>query len=810
MQNKQNSVVSVRILLAVFLGAFSVLLFEMCQIRAFAFSMPPILAYSGISLAMTGFGIGAMLLSLKPHLFVSNPWERLGYLALLQAVSMLLASFIFSASSWDAVLGLKEGGFILAVIGVVIPGTLPYFFNGLFLAAIFGVLRDSIGKLYFFNLAGSALGAVGIVLLLSPVGVERLISISAALACVAAALLGLQATRRLKIASIIGLVACLSLIPLSDSLFVFEPDPTDSIGRPLSEARDGSGPAVSNEFSDWNIVARIDIWNTEGMKAHLPEEVELRVLTVDAGAVTLMMGDLGKPGWGRDLFEQTLYGMAYQVKQQPEDVLIIGAGGGTDVMTALHHGTRNITAVEVNTTTIDAVKGPFADYLGWPKRDNVELVHADGRSFVKAPGKKFDVLVMSGVDTVTVYATGAFNMVEENLYTIEAFEDYLDVIKEDGVLSVVRFGREHMRLASIAVEALIRRGIEDPRRHVVVLKQQMLGGVLVSLKPFDDEAINNIALFASRTEPTMLSIPPYEMYNLHLSQPIEPIYVPGLYTKPAFRKYFHAVERAKGDISKALTIQSIPTDDNPFYLFSGLISGGDHLLAPVKDALALLQRFWYAIVALALALIIIPVIVFGGRLSSPRSMVWVFPMFFVLGACFMMLEIGIINRFSIFVGSPGASTAVVLTAILLFSGIGAFFSDAGDRRPERTIAIATGLLVVSSVLLWLVSPPVIGACFEAEFGYFGRGLVAGLLIAPVGFSLGWFFPAGLRAINLYIKDEHLMPWAISINGFASVVGSVVALPMTIFWGFSTLFAIALAGYVVIGVLTVLFFRKAQI
>ena len=173
----------------------------------------------------------------------------------------------------------------------------------------------------------------------------------------------------------------------------------------------------------------------------------------------------------------------------------------------------------------------------------------------------------------------------------------------------------------------------------------------------------------------------------------------------------------------------------------------------------------------------------------------------------MMLEINMINRFTIFIGSPGASIAVVLTSILVASGIGSYMSSLGTWAPQHKIALGTLLLVITALALKYFSPAVFSACYAAGASQEIRGTITGLMLIPLGFCMGWFFPNGLRVIDTHFSGIHLVPWAIAINGFMSVIGSVIALPITLWYGFNNLFWLSIAGYVLTGLLTFIFIRK---
>ena len=645
-----------------------------------------------------------------------------------------------------------------------------------------------------------------ITLLLTPLGVEKTIAVAAILSIFSGLLLAISAHRILAGGALLLIIALAFLFPRFDSLLPFQADPGDATGfyQLVAVKNKDAGGAIEREFSEWNIVAKIDVWKQKGKKLTVAEETDYRLLTVDSGAATVLTGDPGIEKWGQELFEETAYGLAYVAKPNPDQVLVIGTGGGTDVQTALHWGARNITAVEINSSTIGLVKKQYGEFLKWPLSEKVSIIHEDGRSFVKHTQQRYDVIQLTGVDTLTVNATGALNMVEEYLYTVEAFEDYLSVLKPDGVLAIIRPFANDIRLMAIATEALLRQGVTEPQDHIATCRQGNSALILVSRNKLTNSQIDAISTLGERKEPNRVFIPPYETFNLRLNQPFKFIYLPGRLDRSGYKAYFDSVTSDAVERQNQLELKAISTDDRPFFMLLGAIKG--HTVSASKRLL-LFKQFFLATVVFALVCILLPVMVFRRTITSYRSLSWIFPYFFLIGLCFMMFEIGIINWFSIFVGSPGASTAVVLTSLLLSSGVGSYVSEFIKVRPELKIALATGMLVISSLALRFFSPVIFDECWKAGFGQVLRGVIAGGMIVPMGFAMGWFFPTGLRMVDLYLSDRHLVPWAISINSFASVLGTIAALPLTVYFGFSFLFLVTLIGYMIAGGISLSFLWK---
>ena len=185
--------------------------------------------------------------------------------------------------------------------------------------------------------------------------------------------------------------------------------------------------------------------------------------------------------------------------------LVIGPGGGWDVARSLTGGSKDVTAVEINPIIARTImQQRFADlshrlYF----RPEVHLFIEDGRSFVRRSPEKYQVLQATLVDTWASTAAGAFALSENNLYTTDAFRDYLNHLTDDGLMVFTRWGfeppRESLRLLSLAIEALGQLGENDAWRHVVVLRDRAqnidafgaLDTVLIFRKPLARRGCRN-------------------------------------------------------------------------------------------------------------------------------------------------------------------------------------------------------------------------------------------------------------------------------------------------------------------------------
>jgi hypothetical protein len=780
--------------LGVALFSASLLGYELTQIRIFAYTLHPVIAFTAIAIAMLGFGIGATLLALKPKLAEGGGDRLLARLALAFALSSVAVSAWFARVSTRII---EPATFTVDVgwtAAVMLPAIFPYCLAGLAIATVLHQHVRHIGRIYFWNLLGSALGAIAMILMLRPLGGTALVLVFAALAAAAGCLLAPTSPRHLRVAALVVAAACAAGTPFAGALFPLEPDVTGYNAQfERWERAQGYGAPVQ-EFDEWDPVGRLEVLRHTRDTIEVPEEIGFRVLTVDGGAMTLLLEEpRGLPSFGQGLFGDSIYGVAYQLLERPR-VLVIGVGGGTDVEAALHAGARSVTGVEISLSTVRAVTEKYADFAGWPKNPAVKLLHADGRSFAKSTAERFDLVQMSGVDTVTTHASGSMVTVEDYLYTVEAFRDFLGLLRPGGYLSVVRFGDEAMNLSHIAIEALRRLGVARPESCIAAFRQNRLSGVLVKRTPFTAADVDALRRFERRSGNPGLSIPHYDLVGLRLGDPVQLLHPSGATDAPRYRFFFDAAAEGREDQAEAKLGSTfiVPTDDRPYYMMGVWLSSLRHEGA-THPALKLLVVASIVIAVAALALILVPVFplirVVGGR---RRILVGTSVYFFGLGAGFMLLEVGLIHQALVFVGTPGASVAVVLSSIMVASGLGSRFADGLSWGAPRRLVVALVGLVAAGTSYRFGAGPAFDALFCLPIP--GRCLVAAAMIAPVGFFMGWFFPTGLRVAG--VSFSRLVPWAIAINGFASVIGSLCTFFLGIALGFGGVFAIAMALYAV--------------
>jgi hypothetical protein len=779
-------------LLATALASLGLLSLEVLQVRVFSYAIDPLRVHAAISVALLGLGAGAVLASARPKVA-----ERVSPLFALAALSIPLTHMLFAVASPRVASGDAGAALLFALM------SLPYLLAGAAKGALVAKHSRDAGRLFAADLVGSALGCVLPVPLLRPLGAEPALAISAAL--VACAAVAIAPRHKLALAS---LALSALFAPIATRALPFAPDPTDLYGiarQALARAYPGrSAEAYTpvREFARWDPISRAEVYAFPGEFGRVNRTMPMRLFAQDGGAGSILLGIAEHPDVARSVFEATIFGGAYLPREhKPRNVLVIGLGGGPDILAARYHGAQRITGVEVNRTTIDLVRGPYAGLMADPYGDpRATIVHADGRGFVERTHERFDALVMTGADTYAAAQSGAFLFSESYLYTREAFARYFMVLEPGGVLCITRAGAEGLRTLTTTIEALRARGITRPDRHIMVLQQGIAVQIIASPSPFArQDAIRLLrSLVQSRSLPPV-NIPVYEAMGFGISTPFRLIYAPDVVLEPNDP---HAlVALASGHQRDNVFVERYPldispvSDDRPFFFqFLDLrrwnTTGGDTIYA---RGLRTYSTDSIAIAVVALFMVLAPLRKRSDQTkdtadsSAPRfdgrAALWAT----ALGSAYLGVELVLIQRATLYLGHPTWAVAATLLALLLASSAGAFWvgRSATPAKSARTGAIVAGAL---GLVMALALPTALRAL--ATDSLVLRVIAFVLCVAPLGAAMGVPFAGGLRVTEGAPK----VAWTLAVNALAGVVAALAVPVAAMAFGFRAVGVVAALLY----------------
>jgi hypothetical protein len=726
--------------------------------RLLAALLPYHFGFLAISLSMLGTGAAALRLYIQPELVGSDPARFLARWTAVLAVSLVLLPIGLARID---IAGVPIGwvfGFQLGCICAL--GAMPPLAAGFVVAAAISSYTRHIAAVYAADLVGAGVGALVVVPLLDLVPAPSLVVLLGALAALAALALA-PAKSRLRLVSGAILVASLGVFGAGSSSRLLYLD-------------HGYSPAVATFklAEHWTALGRHFGFVVPGsdLKAFLFYD---RVYAPIPVVVGMEPPGFQKLGTGPQSIGFTL--------TEPGRALIIGGGGGRDIYNALSSGQNEVQVVELLEGNRRVVDEDLARYSGSPySRPRVKTTIGDGRSVLAATNELYDQIHIGFTDTLSANAAQGFALTENGLYTLEAFEEYFDHLKPRGILNVTRLlklvGDEALRVTVLTLAALERRGVKDPLQHVIVVFgmetfNSPTGTVLARLTPFTPAEIETVKKLAAERAHGVLMLPGHPSLGEWGK----------LATAPNFREF---CQNYPLDVCP-------PTDDRPFFFDMGRIGalgrlGSEGYLydSPITILLLTLGLLT-ALSALAMGwpLAYIP----RADWPAPRTLV----VFFCLGLGYLFLEIALLQRFSLFLGFPTYALSVVLFALLVFSGVGAFVSARFAEHEHglgKILGAATILTAASGVGL----PPILSALIGAPFPV--RALVAVLLIAPLGVSLGAAMPLGLHRLAL-ARPGHV-PYAWGANGVASVLASVIGTFIAVKLGITALSLAASAAYAI--------------
>lgn len=739
---------------SVFLVSLAALMLELALTRLFSATMFYHFAFLAISLALFGSGAsGVFVYLVRRKRPLADPRRSFARAAILFAVTTVIALVIVLRNP----LPLEVGPDLLKRLVFVYAGvSLPFFFAGCAVTVAITAWTADINRLYLFDLTGAAAGCLLVIPALDTLGAVDTVLAVAVIAAGSGALAAGRTRRGHAAAALLLGMALLGLVAGNRQSRWLE----------LAEAKGRRQDQVL--FSKWNSFSRVTVEGTL-------EDPVLEML-IDADAATAIWRGTGDDDARQGQVPGPIAAV-YHLRRHGE-VLIIGPGGGTDVLAAIEAGASRITGVEVNPIIVRDVmlREPFQGYSGsLYRRPGVHIVVDEGRSYVRSSSQRYDVIQGTLVDTWAATGAGAFALTENYLYTVEAFKDYLGHLADDGILCLTRWYFEPpdqmLRLVTVARAAMDEVGLAEPDRHFMLFVEDAQapdhtpGTLLLKRTPFTDEEVQTVEGLARRRG-----------YGL--------LYTPR--TRPA-NLFTRLVEAGDvGAIARAYPTNIMPTRDNDPFFFNSLrpedvgraMETGSEW-AKTNLGTAVLFAL-VGISSLGVALFILgPLALAGERISTGRRLAAVL-YFACLGGGFIVVEVVLLQRFVLFLGHPVYALTVVLFSLLTSCGIGSLL--AGRFDPGHLGAALTRVLlsIAGLVVLYVFAlPPLFYRLIHLPRPL--RIAIAVAALAPLGTVMGMAMPTGLRMLDQRMPS--LVPWAWGVNGAASVLGSVAALLIALASGF---------------------------
>ena len=754
----------------IFLVALSGLVLEVSITRIFSAAIWYHFAFVAVSVALVGLGASGLVVhhrvtKLKgkwaENLTIYSAWGITIFIPITLFVMHALASQVIYLPLY------------------MVLFSVPFFLIGIIISAAFNAFASVAGRLYAADLIGASAGALLVVLFLVLTGGEGSTLIVGLISAISATLFS-RITKNIKktIGSLMLVAFAISLIFINyaTQIFAIPTDPTAQKDLPIYLREHPGSKIVKTE---WNSFSRIDV--VEGGEGG--EGLVAKVF-IDGGAGTNIISWDGSTESRQELSTWMQY-LPFKMMQDPK-VLVIGSGGGRDVVASLVSGSKDVTSVEINPIIYDTVKS-YGDRAGNVYSHQYVRSHVDeGRSFITRSSEKYDIIYVPFVDTWASVSSGGLSVSENFLYTLEGFQQYYDHLTERGKIVTVRWLIDAPRFISTYAKLLEQNGIPQDQlhRHLMMVtsdsytQDPSVTMVVFSKSPFTDEEISFLSQSFSQYDYKPILVPEQVMrepYDALLSGDI---------TLEQFYNLFD---------TKVYPV----TDDNPYFL------SFEKPLPPVVEVLL------YASIGIVAIFLLVPFAWIRrrrgergagggeeeGGISINKSEIGirtVIPYFAALGVGFILIELALLQKLILLMGNPTMTFALLLFTILISSGGGSLVSSRIAKNNMRNLIFVIGGIAGLGVLYVFSLPSIIYSALAEPIEI--RAAISIGVLAPIGFLMGMPLPTGMRLLKVHRPD--FIPWMWAINGAFSVLGAVLAIALGIMYGSSFAMILGVLVYLI--------------
>jgi hypothetical protein len=737
----------------IFLTSLSGLVLEIAITRIFSAAIWYHFAFVAVSVALLGLGASGLFVQYRLRKIKENWAEGLTVLAAVGiTIFVPIALFVMHAlASHITYLPLFMGLFAI-----------PFFFIGIIISAAFNAFATIAGRLYSADLIGASLGALLVVLLLTTIGGEQTALTVGLISAVAATIFSSMSKNRTKIIislAFVGFAASLLFVNNSTQIFAIQTDPYVQKDLPIY-LREHLGSQIVK--TQWNSFSRIDV-----VEGGSKDEGLAAKIFIDGGAGTNIISWDGIQDSRKELSGWMQY-LPFKMMEDPK-VLVIGSGGGRDVVAALVSGSKDVTSVEINPIIYHTVES-YGDKAGNLYHHQYVRSYIDeGRSFVTRSTEKYDVIYIPFVDTWASVSSGGLSVSENFLYTMEGFQQYYDHLTDKGKIIVVRWLIDSPRFVSTFTELLEKNGVPQTEvyRHLVIVtansyeKDPSVTMVIFSKAPFTDDEIRFLS-------------------NSFAENGYKPILVPG---QTAIDPY---PDLLRGKIGLEQFYNLFPTkvypvtDDTPFFL------------SFEKPLPVILQDLLYASFIIIAAFLLIPFTWLRKSNEEKKELRLrsIMPYFAALGMGFILIELSLMQKLILLLGNPTTTLAILLFTLLVSSGTGSLVSSKIMRSNTRNLIFVIIGIAIIGVFYATSLSSIIYSVIAEPFAI--KDIIAVGILAPIGFLMGMPMPTGMRLVKAH--SPIYVPWMWAINGAFSVFGAVLSVTIAILAGSSWAMILGILTY----------------
>ncbi len=780
-----------RLLLALGLHSVAIIAYQLVLMQMLSFIQWHHFAYMIISIAMLGFGASGTLVVIARKWFI----KRAGWLIpMLMIISGLAMAVTFPISrqeiiQFDLYILFTEIRQFPRLAANYVLFFLPFFFGALAIGLIFIIHAKKIGVYYFSNLAGSGIGGILVLLMLSYFYPQQAFPLIALLPVISGVIIYSKKYKKAQIA-LTGISVAISIL-----FFIRPPDITISEYKSLSNTM--TLPDAEVIYSEPSIYGVIDVVSSPairyapGVSLAFDKDVPVKPSVFLNGN---MYGAIPKHDDSAkyNIHDYTTMALPY-IMNDRDSVLVLKASTGTAISHALNNEADHTDGAIENKAVINLLKNEFAgksnNLFHHPK---INIIHQESRAFLNENhGKRsYNHIVLPLLDAFG--GTAGLNALhEEYALTLEAFQLMWDMLKPNGVITISSWmdypPRTTLKIFSTLCELAKNNNIDNAHKHIVAIRSWGTITFAIKKTPVNFIETQKIRRFSDEKffDPVILpDIQPHERTKYNVME------------DTSFFDYIDEIMFTdRTDIYHDYGFHIKPaTDDKPYFSQFMRLRSVRYLAEVFGPAQMPFLELGYLIVlmtfiqsfVLALLFIIVPLFFLRrtGRGKLPTLLY-----FGALGLGYMFVEIILIQRFILFFGHPIFAITAVISTMLLSSGAGSYFSSKINdvtKSASKVNLIIAGILLLYAVGLTPILEATIGSHDILKI------IVALIFIALPAFFMGMPFPLGIK--HLSKSNESHIGWAWGINGSVSVIATSLAMLIAVEGGFRIVITVALISY----------------
>ncbi len=778
----------VRINVAIGLISAAIIAFQLILMQILSYVQWYHFAYMIISIALLGFGAAGTFLTIFQQKLEKNYYTLFPFLLIVTAILIPVVVGIANSEAvrFDSLLIFQDSRHIGKLILTYFIFFLPFLTGALAIGMSFSKFADQIGKIYFSNLIGSGIGGIIAIFFMQWIIPEQQ-SFAVAILAFVGGIVSLPKNKKKLIRIIVPLSTLILII-----LFFYPPQLTPSEYKDISktmllpdakvEYRKSTphgfveivsspvlryAPGVSLAYRDSFPVRKVVFNNGNWMGCLLPQPLEANETNI---------------------LDYTPQALPYHI-DNIKNALIINAGTGENVLLALSHQVARITANETNPEIFNILRQSFEGFY------QVQPYQTMPRTLLTPDTNKYDLIELPIVGSF--FGNSGLNAVEPRYeLTIEALREMWNKLSEKGMISLSCWMdypvRNAYRLLATISLLLDENDIAHPPHHVVAIRSWCAITFLVKKSPFKRDEINKVRLFCENRMFDPLVLPE--------KQEIERDKYNILQDTTFFTHIDQLLSHEKETLIRQYPYRIHPTtDDRPFFFQFVRFKQIPQLISSIREKNFPFLDIGYVLIILTFVQIVFIAAIFillplSFRPWKSRNKKWVLMYFSGLGLAYMFLEMVFIQHFTFYFGEPTYAASATLGILLFASGLGSYYSGKSQNNKKMRLAIPLVIAAILVLYAFVLSPiltATIGIALPLKI------TIAVVLLGTLGFFLGMPFPIGIDYLSGKNTDD--IPWAWALNGYFSVISTVLATIISVELGYLLLLSMAAFIYALVSI-----------